>query len=166
MYKHSPSLCWSVEELRSFTDLWRDIMQCTDLRKVTASVMCNTHSSKNTQMRVVCRDGYSERYKTSLFLSVCNGHRARKNKGPRRPPLYGNRGQCLWHMTTGLGEGRVPVKQQAKSCGQTHIHAPKLSAKKVHFPLQSNVEFLKKTSAGNSPFSSAFETARVRMRLQ
>ncbi len=120
----------------------------------------NAHT--HTQMRLSVGLGYSERLETSLFFSVWNCHGARKSRALfSLLSLCGNRGLCLWYMTTGLRGGKVfPWSNNKNHTDNTHTQ-PKSSVLNPPPPLPPNRmwEFLKYSSAGNSPFSGAFETA-------
>ncbi len=127
--------------------------------------MRNTHvktrAHTHTQMRLSVGLGYSERQETSLFFSVWNCHGARKSRALFSLSL------SLWEPWTVFmiydnrakrGES-VPVKQQQKPHRQHTYTAQKQHLEKNPPPLNRMWEFLKYSSAGNSPFSGVFETA-------
>lgn len=89
--------------------------------------------------------------------------RGQEKQGHFQPSLSlcGNRGLCLIYDNRAKRGESIPVKQQQKPHRQ-HTYKPQKyleKKKKSASPLHRMWEFLKYSSAGNSPFSGAFETA-------
>jgi len=108
--------------------------------------------------------GYSER--PVLFGMKLS--RGQEKQGPFQLSLSlcGNRGLCLWCMTTGLRGGKVFLWSNNKNhTDNTHTN-PKSILKKIHFPPQPNVGVPKILLSRKFPILRRVWNGSVRMWLQ